>query len=148
MKISEFLERVDASAVIAAIKESESGCSGEIRVHIEPKLRGRELRFVAERTFERLGMTKTALRNGVLLFIAAEEQSFIVLGDQGIHEKVGDDFWSDVAGRLSVAFREARFSDGIIDAVREAGKKLADHFPHTADDVDELLNELSVGDDE
>jgi len=147
MKIKEFLEKVDRTAVETSINAAERECSGEIRVHIEPKLRGGELRSVAERTFERLGMTKTSLKNGVLLFIAAEEQTFIVLGDEGIHQRVGDDFWRDVAARLASAFQQGRFSDGIVDAVREVGIKLAHHFPHAMDDVDELPNELSIGDD-
>jgi uncharacterized membrane protein len=145
MNPKELIGSVEQNAIVAAIREAESRCSGEIRVHVEPSLRGRDIRFVGERTFERLGMTKTALRNGVLLFIAAKEQQFIVLGDSGIHEKAGDDFWKDVASAVADEFRSGRFTEGIVAAVRRAGEKLAEHFPHASGDRDELPNEVSLG---
>ena len=77
-----------AALVKIAIGTAEKNTSGEIRVHIQPRVGNADIRTVAERTFERLGMTKTELRNGVLLFIACEEQRFVILGDRGIDEKV------------------------------------------------------------
>ncbi|MGH9458998.1 MAG: TPM domain-containing protein [Thermoanaerobaculia bacterium] len=148
MKQKELLSSIDKEAVVAAIAQAESACSGEIRVHIDPSAHGREVRFLAERTFERLGMTKTDLRNGVLIYIAAKQQQFAVIGDRGIHEKVGPEFWEAVAAHMVEHFRKGEFTDGVVDAVREVGEQLARHFPHAGEkDVNELSNQISMGDD-
>ena len=146
MEQKEFLERLDQKRIIDAIAEAESRTSGEIRVHVQPKT-GDDIRNVAERTFERLGMTKTNLRTGVLLFIASEENRFVILGDVAIHEKVGNAFWNEIAGELSGAFREGKFTEGIVRAIERAGTALAEYFPHQSDDENELTNEVSISDE-
>ena len=145
MKLKELLSKIDQTAVLDAIRKVESESSGELRIHFEPKVRG-EVRDFAERTFERLGMTKTKQRNGVLLFVAAENRAFVILGDKAIHAKVGDSFWDRIVARLSTQFREGKFTEGIVEAIGEIGAVLRDAFPPIAGDVDELPNELSVGD--
>ena len=120
MKQSEFLAQVNATEVEAAITRAEQNCSGEIRVHVQPRAVGADLDTVARKTFERLGMTQTQLRNGVLLFIASEENQFAILGDIGIHEKVGAEFWNDIAANLRESFRAGAFTEGIVRAVRRS----------------------------
>jgi uncharacterized membrane protein len=144
MQQKEFLEKLDQKRIVDAIGEAEKQTSGEVRVHVQPKVTGGELRDVAERTFERLGMTKTVLRNGVLLFIASEENRFVILGDRGINDKVPAGFWDDIAAQLTIRFRNGEFTDGIVDAITAAGAQLREYFPRAADDVDELSNEINV----
>lgn len=146
MKHKEFLAALDQQRIVGAIAAAENATSGEIRVHVQPKATGAGIRPVAERTFERLGMTKTALRNGVLLFIASEERRFVILGDRGIDEKVPSGFWDDIAAKLTIRFQAAEFTDGIVEAIRSTGEHLKEHFPRSADDVNELSNEISVSD--
>lgn len=143
MTQKEFLAILDQQRIAGAIADAERKTSGEIRVHVQPLARG-EIRTVAERTFERLGMTKTALRNGVLLFIACEEQRFTILGDQGIHEKVPAGFWDEIAAKLTIRFQHGEFTDGIVEAIESAGKQLGEYFPRAADDIDELANEIDI----
>ena len=147
MDQKEFLAKLDQQRIVEAIRAAEGETSGEIRVHVQPKARGGELRWVAERTFERLGMTKTAARNGVLLFIASEEQRFVILGDRGIDEKVPAGFWDEIAAKLTIRFKNGEFTEGIVDAIEAAGEHLKEYFPHTADDVDELPDEIDVSDE-
>jgi uncharacterized membrane protein len=144
MTQKEFLEKLDQPRVVSAIQEAERATSGEIRVHVQPKATGGELRTVAERTFERLGMTKTALRNGVLLFIATEEKRFVILGDQGINEKVPAGFWDEIAAKLTIRFKNGEFTDGIVEAITAAGAHLGQYFPRADDDVDELPDTIDV----
>jgi uncharacterized membrane protein len=144
MTQKEFLEKLDQQRVVAAIQQAESETSGEIRVHVQPKATGGELRYVAERTFERLGMTKTALRNGVLLFIATEEQRFTILGDRGIDEKVPAGFWDEIAAKLTIRFQNGEFTDGIVEAITAAGHQLRQYFPRAAGDVNELSDAIDV----
>jgi uncharacterized membrane protein len=99
----------------------------------------------AARQFEALGMTKTAERNGVLLFVAPASQSFAVVGDRGIHERCGPDFWKEVAAAVETDFRAGRYTDGIVKGVARAGDALATHFPRregTAD-TNELRDEVT-----
>lgn len=146
MNHREFLATLDEKRITDAIGGAEMRTSGEIRVHVQPKATGGDPRTVAERTFERLGMTRTALRNGVLLFILSEERQFVILGDSGIDAKVPDGFWDAILANLSVAFRESRFTDGIVQAISAAGEQLATYFPRATDDVNELPNDISVSD--
>jgi len=143
MSQSEFLATLEQPRIVDAIGEAEMKTSGEIRVHIQPKARG-EIRTVAERTFERLGMTKTELRNGVLLFIACDEHRFVILGDRGIDAKVPPGFWDDIAANLTNRFQRGEFTDGIVEAIRAAGEQLGTYFPRAAGDVNELANEINI----
>lgn len=145
MNQKEFLAQLDQKRITDAIGEAESRTSGEIRVHVQPKA-GSDIRNIAEKTFERLGMTKTNLRNGVLLFIASEENQFVILGDKGIDDNVPAGFWDEIAAKLTIRFRSGQFTEGIVDAVTAAGEQLRTYFPHEADDVDELSNEIDVSD--
>lgn len=144
MQQKEFLAKLDQQRIVDAIAEAERMTSGEIRVHVQPIVVGGEIRPVAERTFERLGMTKTALRNGVLLFIACEEQRFVILGDHGIDEKVPAGFWDEIAAKLTIRFRSGEYTDGIVEAIRSAGEQLRTYFPRSDADVDELTNAINV----
>ena len=143
MHQKDFLATLDRQRIVDAIGTAEKLTSGEIRVHIQPKAHG-DIWEVAQRTFERLGMTRTALRNGVLLFVACEEQRFVILGDSGINEKVPAGFWDEIAARLTIRFKSGEFTDGIVDAIHSAGEELRHYFPREHTDVDELANEINV----
>jgi uncharacterized membrane protein len=147
MKQKEFLDQLDQPRIVAAIQSAERLTSGELRVHVQPRATGGALRPVAEKTFERLGMTKTALRNGVLLFIASEEQQFVILGDRGIDEKVPAGFWDETAAALTARFKAGAFTEGICEALASAGEHLAIWFPRSADDVNELPDDIDVSDE-
>jgi uncharacterized membrane protein len=99
----------------------------------------------AARQFEALGMTRTAERNGVLLFVAPASQTFAVIGDQGIHARCGPDFWKDVAAAMETDFRAGRYTDGIVKGVARAGEALATHFPRQegTPDTNELSDEVT-----
>lgn len=143
MHQKDFLASLDQQRIVDAIATAEKMTSGEIRVHIQPRAQG-DIRANAERTFERLGMTKTALRNGVLLFIACEEQRFVILGDKGIDEKVPAGFWDEIAAKLTIRFQSGEFTDGIVEAIHSAGEELRHDFPRAQADVDELTNTINV----
>lgn len=147
MKQKEFLATLDQPRITSAIGAAERETSGEIRVHIQPKAIGGDARYVAERTFERLGMTKTALRNGVLLFIASEENNFVILGDKGIDEKVPAGFWDEIAAMLTIRFKNGEFTEGIVEAVTAAGRQLKTYFPRAEDDVNELSDEIDISEE-
>ena len=145
MKQKELISKLDNARIVEAISRAERACAGEIKVHVESSLHGHEIRSYAEKTFERLGLTKTAQRNGVLLFIAAAEQQFAILGDSGIDAKVPAGFWDEIIRRLTDRFKVGEFTEGIVEAVDAAGAELNHYFPYHHTDVDELSNEVSYG---
>jgi len=147
MTHEEFLSTLDQKRIVNAIANAEGRTSGEIRVHVQKRIGATDIRNLAERTFERLGMTKTAERSGVLLFISSEDRQFTILGDSGIHDKVPAGFWDDVIAKLTSRFKAGEFSDGIIEAIEAAGEHLAAYFPRSDKDVDELSNEIDFSDE-
>jgi uncharacterized membrane protein len=147
MTHEEFLSTLDQKRIVDAIASAEGRTSGEIRVHVQKRIGATDIRNLAERTFERLGMTKTAERNGVLLFIASEDRQFTILGDSGIHDKVPAGFWDDVIAKLTIRFKAGEFSDGIVEAIEAAGEHLAAYFPRSEKDVNELSNEIDFSDE-
>ncbi len=137
-----FLRPDEEEKVLAAIREFEGRTSGEIRVHLAERA-GDDILAAAREAFERLGMTATAERNGVLFFVAVADRRFAVLGDRGIDEKVPEGFWDDVVARVRERFAEGRFADGLVEGISMAGEQLAAFFPHRPDDVNELPDEIS-----
>ena len=136
---------IDEGAVKAAIEEAERRSSGEIRVSVSTFFWG-DVRRTAERAFARMGMDRTAQRNGVLFFIVPARKKFVVLGDQGIHEKVGQEFWDAVAAAVSERFARGDFTGGLVHGITEAGRQLAEHFPSQGlRDVNELSDEVDFG---
>jgi uncharacterized membrane protein len=139
MKPGAFVKALDDERIVAAIREAESRTRAEVRVHVsrQPVDDARAAGAVA---FERLGMTATAERNGVLIFVAPASRSFAVLGDRGIHERCGEGFWTAVAEAMRDEFRAGRFTEGIVSGVSKVAEELARHFPRRPGDGDR--NEL------
>jgi uncharacterized membrane protein len=144
MRLQDFLDKVDSQRVVAAIKAAESRTRGEIRVHVTHRAIS-DPEAEAARQFEKLGMTATRERNGVLLYIAPQAQRFAVIGDAGIQAAGGERLWPEVSELLAQAFREARYTDGLVAAVERVGLLLAERFPREAGrtDVNELPDEIS-----
>lgn len=133
---------VDQARVVAAIQAAERVTSGEIRVSVAPFFWG-NVEKTAGKAFHRLGMENTADRNGVLIFLVPSRRRFAVLGDVGIHERVGQAFWEDVSACLSSHFRRGAFTEGLVEGIRMVGDRLAAHFPSAGEaDRDELPEDV------
>lgn len=141
----QLMRKIDVDRVKAAIAEAERATSGEVRVSVARFFWG-NVRRAAEGAFSRMGMTGTKDRNGILFFIVPARKKFVVLGDAGIHAKVGQDFWDCVAGLMSKHFKKGEFTEGLVEAIGEAGRQLAAHFPYDAAvDVNELADDVDFG---
>lgn len=137
-----FLSKKEQNSVIQAIKEAESGCSGEIRVHIA-RWTAQDVMKEAQRVFEELKMTDTKLRNGVLIYFAIENKAFAILGDTGIDEIMGNDLWKETAHTMEEFFKKDEFANGLIYGIQRIGTILKTHFPYLCDDVNELPDTIS-----
>jgi uncharacterized membrane protein len=142
MRTREFLSKLEHDRIIQAIGEAESKTSGEIRVLIQRgKLKSDPL-VAARKKFQRLGMHKTRERNAVLIFVAPRVHKFAVVGDEAIHKKCGNEFWQRIVEGIRTHFRNEKFSDALVEAVREIGDVLATDFPKTRSDTNELSDDL------
>lgn len=132
---------IDHARVVNAITAAEQKTSGEIRVLIA-KGKTADAVASARAQFERLGMTRTAARNGVLIYLAPQSHAFAVIGDTAIHEKCGDSFWRELAAAMETRFRRGEFTEGLVLGIERAGALLAENFPRKPDDRDELPNRV------
>lgn len=141
MKVRHFFSKLDSDRIVEAIARAESDTSGEIRVHVtrsEPA----DIEARARERFDKLGMTRTAERNGVLFYIAPRLRKFQILGDTGVHEKCGDNFWNATAQELEDAFRKGEFTTGLVAGIDRIGGILKAHFPQGPESADELPNAI------
>ena len=141
MKHREFLKQLRHDDIVAAIKSAEQKTSGEIRVFISCK-NVDDAVATAQAQFDRLGMTKTRERNGVLIFVAPRAHKFAVIGDVAVHQKCGDAFWSALAGEMTGHFKNSEFTSGIVHGIQKAGELLAAYFPPQAGDGNELPDQV------
>jgi uncharacterized membrane protein len=133
---------VDREKVKEAIQKAELRTSGEICVSVASFFWG-SVEKAADKAFARLGVARTKERNGVLFFIVPSRRKFVVLGDRGIHEHVGQEFWNRISEVVSVKFRDGDFTGGLIKGIEEIGDQLAAHFPYDpATDKDELSDDV------
>lgn len=142
------LTRVELKKISETIADIERTTSGEIRVSIRKRRAWNErklsLREFALKTFRELGMDKTKGKSGVLLFFSLGERAFQIIADEGIHKKVSDEYWNELASSLTSHFKEKKFCDGICEVVKKIGNTLAKEFPRQADDTNELSNDVSI----
>lgn len=134
----------DERALERAIEQVESLTSAEIRIHVESRCPAEVLDRAAE-CFAALNMHLTAARNGVLLYLAIRDRKFAVIGDVGIHQFVGDDFWEQVQTAAHASLASNRWTDGLLEATAAVGNALVEHFPVADDDENELTNAISWG---
>jgi Predicted membrane protein len=115
-------------------------------VHIEYKC-GTEPLERAKQVFERLRMTNTREKNGVLIYIAIGDRKLAIIGDSGINDRVTSEFWEQVEKQMEDELRHGRFCQGICLSVELLGEKLKEFFPRRPDDVNELSDDASFGDE-
>ena len=135
----------DRKRIIDAIVMAEQETSGEIQVHLENHCKGEVLDRAAQ-VFEMLQMHKTALRNGVLFYLAVEDHKFAILGDAGINRLVPEHFWDDIKEEMLKHFRNREFTEGLCVGIGMAAQQLKAHFPYDQHgDDNELPDEISFG---
>jgi uncharacterized membrane protein len=128
-----------------AIMNAELDTSGEIRVHIENQCPGDVMERAAF-VFNKLQMHKTEKRNGILFYLAIHHRKFAIIGDKGINAAVPENYWDRIKEEMIEKFADGDFCDGLADAITETGIQLKKHFPFQTDDVNELSDDLSFGD--
>jgi uncharacterized membrane protein len=142
MTKQQLLRAIDRRRIEDAIRAAELRTSGEICVSVSRLFWG-NVESAAKKAFDRMGVTRTRERNGVLFFVVPSRRKFVVLGDAGIHEKVGQQFWTSVVSVVTDKFRSSQFTEGLVKGIEAVGEQLATHFPYdAASDKNELSNDV------
>jgi len=146
--MKDFLNEDQEKTIIRAIREAETSSSGEIRVHLEAKCENEDPIERAKEVFTELNMHETELRNGTIIYVATDDHKIAIWGDEGIHSKVGQNFWNDELDLLTRYFMADDYETGLREAVLKVGEKLREFFPYQGeDDINELSDDISYGDD-
>jgi uncharacterized membrane protein len=145
-KNEQFFTAEENQLIVEAIKAAEKNTSGEVRVFVESRCRWVDAIDRAAELFFKLQMERTAQRNAVLVYIAIRDRQLAVLGDEGIHQKLGDVYWNQVVNQMLSQFDRSNYAKGIADCVTQIGEALHTHFPYDGKtDKNELPDEIVFG---
>ena len=98
----------------------------------------------AAQEFRRQELHHTRDASGVLLLVSLFERRVIVLGDAGIHARVGDAHWTATTEAVLDGVARGSLRDGLVAGIERCGAVLAAHFPARPDDRNELPDRLVV----
>ncbi|HBR55784.1 MAG TPA: hypothetical protein DEA82_16995 [Flavobacteriaceae bacterium] len=143
-KVEDFLTADEEMAIVEAIRTAEKNTSGEIRVHLEAHSKTDAFDRAAD-VFDFLHMNNTKLNNGVLIYIAVEDRTLVIMGDKGINDVVPPHFWESTKDAIIEKFKKGDMKQGLVDGILKAGEQLKKHFPRKNNDTNELPDDISVG---
>ena len=144
---TQLFTEADQKAIQNAIAEAELNTCGEIRVHVDKTCKTDPVKRAVE-VFNKLGMQKTKLRNGVLIYLATEHQKIAIIGDEAINKAVPERFWDDEIALMVSYFKKGEYKTGLVEGILKVGHQLKTAFPYCEGDENELSNEMSFGEEE
>ena len=145
-KKKDFFSQEENQQLVDAIQKAEQQTSGEVRIFVESKCKYVDALDRAQEIFFSLKMNETELRNGTLIYVAVKDKQAAVFGDEGIHQKVGAQYWKDVVTKMLFQFRNQKLADGICQGIYDLGEALKFYFPYHSDtDKNELPDEIVFG---
>lgn len=145
-KKNKFFTAEENQHIVEAIQQAEKETSGEIRVYVENKCSYMDALDRAKEIFSKLNMHNTTERNAVLIYIALKHRQLAIFGDEAIHKKVGDEYWTRMVKHMISHFDKKSFAEGIRQTVLEIGQDLQKHFPHHKyTDKNELPDDIVFG---
>ena len=141
--MNQYLNNIQMASLVEAIQQAEDFSTGEIRVHIDSNSEENNAKIALE-VFKNLGMDNTKERNAVLFHVNFEKKYLTIIGDKGIHEKVHQEFWDNLHDKITHAFSEGKYFEGLRSAILETGVELKKFFPiKNGENPNELSNEIT-----
>jgi len=129
-----------------AIAECEQTHFGEIRFAVELNLplhdilRKKSGHHRAVEVFSQLRIWDTEQNNGVLIYLLLADNDFEILADRGIHQHVGTQGWARISHEMEMLFKRGQFEAGVLHGITQISILLAQHYPATANNHNELPN--------
>lgn len=114
-----------------------------LRIRLVPKrLRYQRAHQAALKQFLARNVHITAQRTGVLIFVSLTERYAEVVADAGINSKVDQSAWNGIVGNLVDHAARDQLAEGFVESIDVVGKLLAEHFPPTRRNPNELDDHL------
>lgn len=129
-----------------AIAASEATHRAELRLVVEGNLplpdlwRGQTARMRAIDLFSQLRVWDTELNSGVLIYLQLIDRRVEIVADRGVDRRLGQPFWDAICRRMEGAFQAGDFEEGTLQALSTIGHALAEHFPLSDENPNELPN--------
>lgn len=118
---------IDGDRIRKAIDAAERGTTGRIGVRVVSE-RSTDALEDARKHFAEAHLHEHEQRNGVVFFVAPKARRFAVYGDQAIHDRVGESFWSEVIAEMTPYFRRGDMTAALVFGIGRVGEKLREHF--------------------
>lgn len=145
-KQKEFFTVAQKEQLVEAIQKAEKRTSGEVRLFVESKCRFVDPIDRAKEIFLQLGMEKTDERNATLVYVAVKDRQAAILGDEGIHQRVGQQYWEGEVKKMLLYFKNEQLTQGLCNIINDIGEALHAHFPYSSEhDKNELPDEIVFG---
>ena len=142
----EFFTLEEKQDIVDAVQLAEKKTSGEIRVFVESRCSFMDALDRAVEIFQQLKMYETTERNAVLVYVAMKDRQLAVFGDEGIHQKVGDEYWNKEVQKMISNFNRDDYAEGVSGCVKAIGEALYTYFPYNnAADKNELPDDIVFG---
>ncbi|MHC4212445.1 MAG: TPM domain-containing protein [Planctomycetota bacterium] len=136
-----FFSSAEKDCIDQAIEKAEKVTSAEIKL-IVLRHCWLDIKTKAAELFKKYQLHKTENRNAVLILLVTTNREFLIYGDEGIHQKVGQSFWDDVKDSMLEHFCQDEFGTGLQAGIEHIGDKLKCLFPCQDDDKNEIDNEV------
>ena len=144
-KKKEFFTPEQQQLMVDAIKNAEKNTSGEVRFFVESKCTYVDPVDRAKELFFSLKMEQTKDRNAVLLYMAMDDRQLALFADEGIYQRLGNEYWDREAKKMIKAFTKDDYTGGICTVINNIGSALKQEFPYESDDKNELPDEIIFG---
>jgi putative membrane protein len=102
----------------------------------------RRVRRRAVTVFRAAAERRTVGRTGILIYLSMGERRAEIVADEAILKVTDDATWGEAMAALIEHVREGRPGDGIVAAIERVGSVLAEHFPRSDADVNEIPDKL------
>jgi putative membrane protein len=85
---------------------------------------------------------RTVGRTGILIYLSMAEHRAEIVGDEAITKVTTPETWGEAMTALLAEVKQGKPADGIIAAVEIIGEVLAQHFPKSSEDTNEIPDKL------
>jgi putative membrane protein len=112
------------------------------RILVPRQLMHHKVHSAAMRSFYKNGVYNTEKRTGILIYISLMERMVVVVGDKGIHAKVGNEAWKEVVSKIVDGIKKKKLKSGVVAGIESSRELLKKHFPAESRNKNELPNKV------
>ena len=148
--VGQYFPKVALKRIAEAIAISESRHTGELRFAVEHALQLKNLlanqspRQRAVELFGRYNIWDTEHNNGVLIYLLLADRKIEIVADRGVSKLVSNDGWQAICREIEAHLQKGHFDEGIIHGINLISEHLAEHFPATEGNPNELSNDVII----